>query len=647
MSMSALERLTFTVGIRDLVTPTASSINRTITGMRQNATQGFDAIRGGAVGLAGAGFAIKSFMQPVYDMQKALGEVKSLDVAQKELDSLTAKSLRFSMVYGESATDFVRSSYDIQSAITGLVDGELAKFTNASNILAKGTKADAATITNYMGTMYGIFKDQANKMGKAEWVEQLTGQTAQAVQMFKTTGAEMSGAFTSVGASATSSGISLHEQMAVLGTLQSTMSGSEAGTKYKAFLSGVAGAQEKLGLQFTDSAGRMLPMTKILKTLKGRFGDTFSEAESLDLKKAFGSDEAVGLIKLLMGQTDGLSNSITKLGKIRGMDNAVKMAKSMVDPWEQFHATTEAVRIGFGNALLPAINNFLQTLSGGMTTLYGWTQEFPNLTKWVGYLTLGVLGLAAGVGAFYILMGLAKMAMAGWGAGVLVLKGMMLGLNFVMGLISMKTILLHGLFAVGSAIYYTMAAGVWVLTMAKAALVVGLNLLSGALAKVWVLMMANPIILIVMAVIALIAGIGILIYKWDELIAWFKSTDIGKWFFVQLDLVIDAFKGMYDIAMNIFGKIGDAFSSVSSFFGFGDDSSEININKAVSASGEVGINTLNNARKVESPTDAITKTFVGVMGGGNSGLSFGNVTINADQGMSPDALENWGALQGG
>ena len=605
MSMSALEKLTFTVGLKDMVSPTAKSINTTISGMKQNATQGFDAIRGGAVGLAGAGFAIKTFMQPVYDMQKALGEVKSLDVAQKELDTLTAKSLKFSIAYGESATDFVRSSYDIQSAITGLVDGELAKFTNASNILAKGTKADAATITNYMGTMYGIFKDQANKMGKAEWVEQLTGQTAQAVQMFKTTGAEMSGAFTSVGASATSSGISLHEQMAILGTLQSTMSGSEAGTKYKAFLSGVAGAQEKLGLQFTDSAGRMLPMTKILKTLKGRFGDTFSEAESLDLKKAFGSDEAVGLIKLLMGQTDGLSNSITKLGQIRGMDNAVKMAKAMVDPWEQFHATTEAVRIGFGNSLLPAINDFLQTLSGGMTTLYGWTQEFPNLTKWVGYLTLGILGLGAVMGGLYIVMGLVKMALASGYAIFLAVQGGALGLSIVLGFLKTSFI------------------------------------------KLYIAMLLNPMILMAVGVVALIAVIGVLIYKWDALVKWFKSTDLGQWFFAQMDSVAEAFSGMYDIAMNIFGKIGDAFSSVSSFFGFGDDSSEINISKSISASGEVGINTLNNARKVESPTDAITKTFVGVMGGSSSGMSFGDVTINADQGMNPADLENWGALQGG
>ncbi|MGU3846657.1 phage tail tape measure protein, partial [Vibrio diabolicus] len=94
------------------------------------------------------------------------------------------------------------------------------------------------------------------------------------VEMFKTTGASMSSAFTSIGANATSAGVAIEEQMAILGTLQSTMSGSEAGTKYKAFLAGVANAQDKLNLSFTDSQGQMLPMLDILEQLKVKYGDT-------------------------------------------------------------------------------------------------------------------------------------------------------------------------------------------------------------------------------------------------------------------------------------------------------------------------------------------------------------------------------------
>ncbi|WP_206196936.1 hypothetical protein [Zooshikella ganghwensis] len=80
---------------------------------------------------------------------------------------------------------FVRASYDIQSAIGGLTGQELSQFTKASGVLAAATKADTATITNYMGTMYGIFSEQAEVMGKANWVNMVAGQTASAVQMFK------------------------------------------------------------------------------------------------------------------------------------------------------------------------------------------------------------------------------------------------------------------------------------------------------------------------------------------------------------------------------------------------------------------------------------------------------------------------------
>lgn len=435
MSTSALEKLMFTIGVTDMVSGPVASITRSVENMKRHATGGFDAVRGGAFGLAGAGFAIKTFMEPVYDMRRSLGEVGSLGVTENELDTLTKKSLAFSVKYGESASDFVKSSYDIQSAIGGLINGELAEFTNASNVLAKATKADADTITNYMGTMYGIFADDAEKMGKAQWVQQLTGQTALAVQMFKTTGGEMSRAFSTLGAEAQANGIAMSEQLAILGTLQATMSGSEAATKYRAFLTGAAKAQDKLGLSFTDSAGNMLPMLDILQKLKGRYGDTISVAESYELQKAFGTTEAVALVKLLMQQTDGLNSSITKLARNTGMKNAEEMATAMVDPWDRFTAVTEGLRIAFGTLLLPTINNVLTRLTDGLQTVIGWTQEFPNITRWVGYLTLGMLLLGAAVGAGSIIVGLAKMAWAGLLAIMIPVKAALFLLTSPIGLI--------------------------------------------------------------------------------------------------------------------------------------------------------------------------------------------------------------------
>lgn len=406
MTAAATNHLDFILRLVDQVTAPAARVSQQLMDVAEVGKTGFVQMGSGVAGVMGAVYGLQQAMAPARDQMAALGEVKSLGVAQDSLDELNRKSLEFAVRYGESAQAFVRSAYDIQSAIAGLTGEQLSAFTNASNVLAKATKADAATVTNYVGTMYGIFKSQADAMGKAEWVENLTGQTALAVQMFKTTGQQMSDAFTAVGANATSAGIGLSEQVAILGTLQATMGGSEAGTKYKAFLSGVGTAQDKLGLSFTDSQGRMLPMLDILDKLKGKFGDTLEVAESDELKKAFGSDEAVGLIKLLMNDTDGLANSMDQLGKVKGMEQAEQMAKAMVDPWDQFASVIESIRIVFGQTLLPVLNPLIARLVEGGATLQRWVLMFPNISRWLGYITLGVLGLVAAAGALTILGGL-------------------------------------------------------------------------------------------------------------------------------------------------------------------------------------------------------------------------------------------------
>ncbi|ENM5749268.1 phage tail tape measure protein [Vibrio mimicus] len=239
------EKLMMVIGLVDQVTKPLAGITNEINGAMSAAEKGMEQAAKGGAGLWATGVAIQNALMPAIEMDRKLGEVKSLGVTDEALKQLQQTALEFASDYGKSATEFVGASYDIQSAIAGLTGEELSQFTKASGVLAAATKADTATITSYMGTMYGIFKNQAEEMGKAAWVEDVAGMTASAVQMFKTTGMEMSSAFTSVGANATAAGIAMSEQMAILGTLQSTMSGSEAGTKYKAFLAGYRAAEGK------------------------------------------------------------------------------------------------------------------------------------------------------------------------------------------------------------------------------------------------------------------------------------------------------------------------------------------------------------------------------------------------------------------
>ncbi len=491
--MAWMEKLMMQVALVDQVTKPLAGINAQMDKVTKSGRQGWSNMAMGATTVAGGVMAIQGALGPAIEMDRALAEVASLDVQKEVLGALGREALKLSIQYGESATEIVRSSYDIQSAIAGLEGNELPAFTRASTTLAKATKADTAIITNYMGTMYGIFEQQAKQMGKANWVEDVAGKTALAVQLFKTTGQGMADAFGAIGANATAAGISMDEQFAVLGQLQATMSGGEAGTKFKAFLAGVGGAQKALGLQFTDAAGNMLPVLTIMDKLKTKYGETMSVAEGDELKKAFGSDEAVAMIKLLMTNTKGLATNINALANTHGMGKAEQMAAAMTDQWERVTQAWFAIRAAAFGVVLPAINAVVGVFADGATTVLRWTHLFPNLTKVISYALLAIVGLSMVTGTWMLVAGVAKLATLGLGIAWSVI---MAPLNLLKaGLVAFRAIML----AVNIAMY------------------------------------ANPVGLIIAGIVLLIGAVAAVIYYWDDL----KQT-LADWG------VFDAVQSMID-----------------------------------------------------------------------------------------------------
>ncbi|HII3714006.1 TPA: phage tail tape measure protein [Pasteurella multocida] len=401
----AVEGLEYVISLVDQVSAPLKGVMKSIDDIGNRGKDAMIKIGAGVGGIVAAGVALQGAIAPAIEMNRAIGEVRSLSVAEESLRKLTDTALEFSSQYGESATDFVRSSYDIQSSIAGLQGDELAEFTKASNLLAKGTKANASTITNYMGTMYGIFEEDAKAIGNANWVQEIAGKTALAVKMFKTSGDGMSAAFTSVGASAKSAKIGISEQFAVLGTLQATMSGSEAGTKYKAFLAGVGNAQKALNLQFTDSNGNMLDMVSILNKIKGKFGDTLELAESDALKKAFGSNQAVALIELLLPKVNNLKGSIQDLAKVKGMDDLEKMAQAMTDPWARFSQTLNNIKTAIGTEVLRVIEPIANKIADLGTNFVKWLSTYKNIARWIGYIVGALIGFTGFTAALTLMSG--------------------------------------------------------------------------------------------------------------------------------------------------------------------------------------------------------------------------------------------------
>lgn len=597
------------IGLVDQVTKPLAGITTEINGAMSAAEKGMEQAAKGGAGLWATGVAIQNALMPAIEMDRKLGEVKSLGVTDEALKQLQQTALEFASDYGKSATEFVGASYDIQSAIAGLTGEELSQFTKASGVLAAATKADTATITSYMGTMYGIFKNQAEEMGKAAWVEDVAGMTASAVQMFKTTGMEMSSAFTSVGATATAAGIAMSEQMAILGTLQSTMSGSEAGTKYKAFLAGVGGAQDKLNLSFVDAQGKMLPMLDILEKLQGKFGDTLDVAESDELKKAFGSDEAVSLIKLLMADTQGLAASIDSLGQTKGMGKAEQMAAAMTDQSHRLEASWFAIRTAAFSMVLPAFNAVTGSIADGLMWLTSMTSEYPVLTEVLSYAAIGALSLGGVVASLSLVMGIAKMMAGGWAVTTAVLSG-------VFKVLRISTI--------------AMTAATWLFN-----------------AALW----ANPITWIIAGIVALVATVGAMIYWWDEIKASFADTTWFKIIAAAIDGVIEMLNMIPGI--NIEWRAGELPDVPV-------PETQPAIAKAVPVLPDVAAleasrpsmdSTLIDYKRPEN-TPQLSKNMVNNLNSSESRTThnvrqFGDVYITPQGGMTPEQLAEWDELNAG
>ena len=504
--MSALQKLLFHIGVSDDASGKMLGIQRAVDKTCSTAKTSFGGLTSALSGALSAG-ALSGMIGPARAFNKSVNEVASLGTDTTALDALQKASKQFVMSYGGDAAEIVSSAYDIKSAIAGLQGTELASFTVASATLAKATKADAGTITSYMGTMYGIFKQQADKMGKAEWVEQMAGRTALAVQMFKTTGMEMSAAFTALGANAQAAGISAQEQIAVLGMLQSTMGGSEAGTKYKAFLAGVGSAQKELGLKFTDKSGNMLGMDRILEKIRGKFGDTLSVKESDMLKKAFGSDEAVSLIKLMLTQTGDLKQNIADLGQVNNMDKAKEMAATMSGVWGRLSGSWQAVRISFGQRLLPTINKVVGKLADFVAYIHKCIEIAPGLTTKIGLVVVGLM-------LFGAVMGLVGAAFA---FGKVVLMGFLVAGGPLIGLLGKLKMLLA--FA---------KIAMWVLAFAGTYLAMVFKMMTAGALKFAAALLANPITWVVLGIMALVGAVVALVYYWSDLVTWFSNTSWGQ-----------------------------------------------------------------------------------------------------------------------
>lgn len=570
MSLESVFRLSLIMNMVDNITGPmgriSSSVNGGVSRLQKLESAFGGMVKTGAVmtelGSSIAGAALAP-VEATFETRRALGELASLGV--KDLEAVEDAARSFSDQWaGTSKADFISASYDIKSGIASLTDEGVADFTTLAALTGKATKSTVGEMTSLFATGYGIYKGFYDDLTDLEFGEMFSAGISKSVQQFKTTGSEMAAAIESLGASATNAKVPLEEQLSVLGMLQATMSGSEAGTKYAAFIQSAAKGGEELGLAFVDANNQIKSLPEILDLLRGKYGDTIDAIEKQEIATAFGTDEAVDLIDLLYSKTGELQDNVLSLYDAMGQGTAVasEMASAMneTEPekferlQQQLHNVAEAA----GSTLLPVVNDLMEGAAGVIQKGAEWVENHQNLVRIIllAALTLGgflavagtCIAVVGGVGiVFTKTAGLVKgfigvvrglpdlfetIALYGMEAGDAIRNGfnrirtagstaVTAVKNVTLRIVSMaKMAVISGVTALKN-----MALGL--VSMARQAVVTAVTAMPGLIASVWsftAALLANPITWVVVGIIALIAALILLWQNWDSVTAFLQNA---------------------------------------------------------------------------------------------------------------------------
>lgn len=153
---------------------------------------------------------------------------------------------------------------------------------------------------------------------------------------------------------------------------------------------------EKLGIQVTDSSGRMLPLSDIIGQLNRAFKGLSQQEQIAAASAIFGAEAMSGMMALIQAGPEEL-NRLTKAfensnGAAKKM--AEEMNNNLAGAWEEFKGAIESLAINIGEQLTP----ILRTITEALTGLVRWFNSLPKPIQKVIAIVLALVAAFALIG---------------------------------------------------------------------------------------------------------------------------------------------------------------------------------------------------------------------------------------------------------
>ena len=433
------------------------------------------------------------------DFESSFAQLSTIaDTSEVSTEKLKKQIMDVSNQYGVSASDVAQATYSAISA--GRSTGEAVDFVATATQTAKAGFTDTATSIDDLTTIMNAYGDSAGS------VESISDKLLTTQNLGKTTFAELGSSIGKVIPTAAMYGVNLDNLAAAyVATTKNGIATAESTTYINGMLNelGKSGStasdmlKEKTGKTFKELMDSGMSLSDVLGILQQAADDA-----GLSMADMFGSQEAAKAAATITQHANDFSSALTSMGDSAGTTSKAfeKMEGTTGASMEKMKTAVQNAGIAVGSALAPFVTKAAQAVAD-------LARAFTNLPASAQKVIIVVAAIIAAVGPVLIFVG--KIISA------------------VGSIMTLAPQIVAGIGMVKSAV----------------------GVLGGGLQALWGILMANPIILVVAAIAALVAAF---IYFWNTSEA-FRNFWIGLWQGIK-----DAVQGFADGVASIWNSIVSA-----------------------------------------------------------------------------------------
>ena len=483
------------------LTKAQEKLNR-VEELRQNNA---DIRSGSAKVLGGAMAASATMIVPVklaIDFESSMADVKKVfSGTDAQFKTITNEVLKMSTVLPMAATDIAKIV--ASGAQSGIAANELTKFAESAVKMGVAFDVSAEEAGQSMAEMRTAFKmSQDEVITLADKINFLGNSTpaaakgimeiVQRIGPLGEVGGFASGSIAALGA--TMRGMGVQEEIAATGikNMMLALIAGESATKSQrnAMIDLGLDSEEVAKSMQKDAEGTTLKILELIKALP-------KEKQGAMLATLFGK-ESLSAIAPLLTNMGALEENLKKVG------DATKYAGSMNDEYKARAETTAnniilfknkiaELGISIGSVLLPPLNIFLGKMGAVIDKVSAWSKANPELSSTLTKVAVGAVAVVGGIAA------------------------VALAVTTVIGPIAL---------AISSFSVLGSSAGTSIGLLTK--MITPIKMIGTAFSVVGKAMLANPMVLAIVAIVAVVAGAAYLIYKnWEPIKGFFSNLWSG------------------------------------------------------------------------------------------------------------------------